>query len=75
MGAVMFYHEIIDDRSKFIAVQEITDITDGSALYGQRTFKFNLADGSTRVRTFEAPDWDKWQQSILDGGFVVNPHP
>lgn len=58
---------------RFIAVLEIEDRTDDDKhLYGQRTFRFKLADGTFEERTFEAEHWRAWQESVRKGGWVVN---
>jgi len=57
---------------RFVAVLEIEDRTDDRHLYGQRTFRFKLADGSYEELTFEAEAWRAWQESIAKGGVVIN---
>lgn len=69
----MFWRKLTPQQTdRFIAVLEIEDRTDDKHLYGQRTFKFKLADGTHESKTFEAADWRAWQESILKGGVVIN---
>lgn len=67
----MFWKKLIGDKYKFVAVTEIIDITNDRHLYGQRSFRFSLADGTTKEQTFEAADWRAWQEPIANGGIVV----
>lgn len=58
---------------KYIAVLEIEERTDQQQLYGKRTYRFKLADGTYEERTFEDNERRAWQDSILNGGVVINP--
>lgn len=58
---------------RFIAVTEIEEMTNERQVYGKRTFRFLLADGSQEERTFEDQEWRAWQESVLKGGVVINP--
>lgn len=69
----MFWRKTTPQHTyRFVAVLEIDDITDDNALYGQKTFRLKLADGSAEEKTFEAKDWRAWQESIKKGGVVIN---
>lgn len=59
-------------RYCFVAVTEIEDISDEGNLYGQRTYRLTLADGSREVVTCEDEDWRAWSASITKGGLVIN---
>lgn len=69
----MFWKKLTPQHTyRFIAVLEIEDRTDDRHLYGQRTFRFKLADGTYENQTFESADWSAWQESIRKGGVVIN---
>lgn len=61
-----------DHRPKYVAVLEIEDCTTSADLYGQRAFKFKLADGTTEEFRFEAEDWRAWSAALGKGGCVIN---
>lgn len=69
----MLYRKLSGDRFKYVAVTEVQDITTDKNLYGQKRFRFLLADGSQHEETFEADVWPKWQGAVWNGGCVVNP--
>ena len=69
----MLYKKLNGDRYKYVAVTEVQDITTDKNLYGQKRFRFILADGSQHEETFEIEVWRKWQEAIWNGGCVVNP--
>ncbi|MBY0365107.1 MAG: hypothetical protein K2X12_02610 [Burkholderiaceae bacterium] len=69
----MFFRKIAPNHLyRFVAVLEIEDRTDDRHLYGQRTFRLKLADGTYEQMTFEAEDWRAWQESLRKGGIVIN---
>lgn len=62
-------------RYEFVAVNRVRDITDeDKSLYGQRTFRLELADGTQEEITLEADKWRQWQESVFKGGLVINPN-
>jgi hypothetical protein len=68
----MFWQKLTPPHSyRFIAVLEIEE-RGPQQLYGKRTFRFKLADGTHEEKTFEAQEWSAWQASIMKGGVVVN---
>lgn len=68
----MLWRKNTDETYRYVAVLEIEERTDANHLYGQRSFRFKLADGTYEERTFEAKDCRAWQESFLKGGCVIN---
>jgi hypothetical protein len=56
----------------YVAVKEAHGVDNANMQYGQREFRFILADGTTEHYTFERDEYDIWWSSFLKGGQVIN---
>lgn len=70
----MFYKKVENDRYVYVAINKMGPIREweNRALYGQRHYHLELADGTSVEHTFEADHWSQFSASFKKGGAVIN---
>lgn len=70
----MLYKKAATDAKHYhyVAVLQVHEDSNDSDT-GQRTFRLDLADGTSVSHTFELREYKKWWSSFLEGGQVINP--